>query len=127
MSDRTELIARLEKATGPDRELDEAIVKALYPESIVAIYCVGDEEPTVFHAEPLVRNKRELPHFTSSLDAAMTLVPADCEWEAGSAKLIDAHWARLVSAAEEYKAKSTTAPLALCIAALKAQKTQSNG
>jgi hypothetical protein len=68
------LAERVEVATGPDRELDKAIVHALCPQAIIGIYIEGDDEPTVFHAQPLVRDKQLLPPFTASLDAAMTLI-----------------------------------------------------
>lgn len=66
-----ELIEKLEKATGPDRELDEAIVRTLCPNAIIDFYCAGDDEKIVFHAEPLVENRGEVPHYTSSIDAAL--------------------------------------------------------
>lgn len=79
-----DLIERLERATGPDRELDAAIIFALYPGAQVNQYCVGDTEPVVFHAEPLVPNKHDLPEFTKSLDAALTLVPDGWMWDVSS-------------------------------------------
>jgi hypothetical protein len=69
------LADRVEALTEPCRETDKEIVLALYPDASVNLYHVDDDEPTVYHAEPLVRNKRALPTFTASLDAAMTLVP----------------------------------------------------
>jgi hypothetical protein len=50
-----DLIARLEKATGPSFELDEAIWCALNP----------DHDSTTYNGDP----------YTQSLDAALTLVP----------------------------------------------------
>jgi hypothetical protein len=113
------LAERVEALTGLDREVDEAIVRALYPEAIVEIYCVGDEEPLVFHAEPLVQNKRVLPAYTASLDAAMTL--------AGNkfGSLIAGLWpdgsAGYVSRVGGKDAESNTAPCAVVAAALRAR------
>ena len=53
----SELIERLEKATGPDRELDHAIL------------CMID--PRVKGTCPMHYD----PHYTASIDAALTLVP----------------------------------------------------
>jgi hypothetical protein len=60
-----QLAERVEAATGPDRELDEAICAALYPtyELPYAARCA----PT--HIQSIV------PRYSASLDAAMTLVP----------------------------------------------------
>lgn len=72
------LADRVEAAAGPDREIDAEIVRALCPDARISFLCVGDDEPVVFHEEPLVQNKRELPAYTASLDASKTLVPEDC-------------------------------------------------
>lgn len=118
------LIARLEAATGPDRELDEAIVKALYPEAIVNLYCVDDDEPIVFPAEPLVRNKRDLPRFTASIDAALMLVPEGHDVHVNLYFGRNGEGAAVVSKLKQINLPRTFAPtpaLALCIAALKAR------
>lgn len=78
-ADLQSLRERVEKADAGDRELDAAILMALMPGCMIGfrpfrIYVVGDDEPTVFHAEPLVRNKSELPHYTASIDAAVALI-----------------------------------------------------
>lgn len=63
MSGMAELIERLEKATGPDRELDEAIWCATEPAIV----------PLIPH---WTKSQREnlTPRFTDSLDAAVALV-----------------------------------------------------
>lgn len=66
------LAERVEAATGPDRELDVAIVYALHPD--IGRYegqCIGD--PPIFWHDPY--RKQPCPKFTASLDAAMGLVP----------------------------------------------------
>lgn len=62
-------------ATGADRELDALFVCALCPEAQVAIYIVGDDEPSVFHAERLgIANKSDVPAYSASVDAALSLI-----------------------------------------------------
>lgn len=69
------LLARVEGGTGEDRELDADIVRGFCPEAMIGIYVVGDDEPTVFHAEAIgIRNKSDLPRLLTSLDAAVALV-----------------------------------------------------
>ena len=58
-----ELIARLEAATGPDRELDAAIAGT-------------DAATAQWHSED------ETPFYTASIDAALTLVPVGWSYEA---------------------------------------------
>ncbi len=71
------LIERLEKAAGPDRELDGDIAMATGPWTK---YDLGDNcwqwrfNGVNFGTHP--------PHYTSSLDAALTLVPAHSAWAA---------------------------------------------
>jgi hypothetical protein len=72
-----ELAAKCEWATGSDRELDVAIVYALYPD--IGHYegqCIGDDP--IFWHEPY--RKQPCPFFTTSLDAATTLVPEGWQW-----------------------------------------------
>lgn len=73
MTDRTALIARLEKAAGPDRELDGDIWRAIDP--------VADQCWPHWSAE---QRENMTPRFSASLDAALTLyrqppqrIPAD--------------------------------------------------
>mgnify|MGYP003532425894 FL=1 len=66
------LALRCEKAEGPDRELDAAIMR-LFANSVESDdgdwwYGPHDEMP------------RKVPAFTASLDAALTLVPEECGW-----------------------------------------------
>lgn len=126
-----DLISKLEAATGPSRELDAAIVLALYPEASIRLYIEGDTEPTVFHAAPLVPNKHELPHYTASIDAALTLVPEGYFWSCGHnpdpdddtpsdyGAMLCRYWH--VSDRSDTSAVGATPALALCIAACKAQ------
>lgn len=58
------LASRCEAATGPDRELDEAIATAIYPgiRRVADRWCLHDVHVRI-------------EGYTASLDAAMTLVP----------------------------------------------------
>lgn len=100
MSELLELAERCEKATGPDRHLNLAIANAIYGDDLAP--------PGTSYA------------FTSSLDAAMTLVPEGQEWAGGfedGAAFAHVHvpgeYAELIEAA--------TPALALCAAALRAR------
>ena len=126
---RTDLIARLESAAEGSRELDEAIVRTLYPEAIVDFYIYGDDEKavhTVFHARPLIADKSELPFFTTSLDAALTLVPKEPKNEPSGIydyQLESTNGGLTISArvGNSEPCFAETIALALCIAALKAK------
>ena len=105
------LLAKLEAATGPSRELDAAIALA-----------VGWRERDGMLGWEWVAPEgrmRGLPHFTKSLDAAMTLVPPD--WYA----IISSRGrADLRHPDEPYRRETSdgaTAILALCRAAVRAR------
>lgn len=66
MNNRDELLAlaaRVEAATGPDREID------------YAIFCATAIKERANYWHPTEEN-----HFTASIDAAMSLVPEGCLW-----------------------------------------------
>lgn len=105
-----ELIQKLEEAEGPSRELDADIAIAL-----------GKQHQDVWRWSKSAGVRAAIPSYTRSLDDAMTLVPDDCEFEVGSAKLVGTYLAKLVTAAEEYIGKGAKTPaIALTAAALKA-------
>ena len=102
------LIAALEKATGPDRELDSAITTFMFP----------DQD------WPLVRD------YTASIDAAMGLVPPNCQWTLEP----DSAWVRWMGKDDVEEAQGVLCgrdgkctAIALCIAALKAIAAQRGG
>jgi hypothetical protein len=68
-ADLTALIARVEAATGPDRELDAEITWAAYPE-----LALKWRDKTEAFYTPQGQRVRVLP-YTSSIDAAASLVP----------------------------------------------------
>jgi hypothetical protein len=81
MSELSSLIERIEAATGGDRELDVAVIMALYPEAgPYSPHCQGDEP--IFWNAPYY--KQECPHLTASLDDALTLLPEGYDWIIGN-------------------------------------------
>lgn len=126
-ADLSELIAKLEAATEPSRELDSAIGQTIgmvaYDRSTDVLgYPVGDDAP--------------YPAFTTSLDAALTLVPGGAFWRVGHdgegpnpadfrADVLNVMPAERRSVTG--KGVAGTPALALCIAALRARtKEQSH-
>lgn len=78
MSDLTSLIERIEAATEGSRELDVAVIMALYPGAgPYAPYCQGDEP--IFWNDPY--RKMRCPKVSTSIDAALTLLPEGFEFE----------------------------------------------
>lgn len=119
---RDELIAALQAASGPSREFDHQIHALLGwklgENSTGSLYFVSADGQRMF--------VQDVPHYTSSLDAAMTLVPKgvfQCMYiEVG---LQHKHWnacgiTRAGQGAIVTHAKTLT--LAVCIAAVKAME-----
>jgi hypothetical protein len=84
-----ELIARLEKATGPDRELDVAIAFAvglIRERDGNYLYATGNDSDMVVepneYDDHLVA--QPLRYFTSSIDCALSLVPEGWIWDLAS-------------------------------------------
>jgi hypothetical protein len=110
-----DLIARLEAATGPSRELD--------------FWCwwwgkaVHDgQPPDADYAAANIR-RADAPLYTASIDAALTLVLDDACWTISVPRQPDMsgrrYWASLRS--NHPGARGSTPAIALCIAALKAR------
>lgn len=114
-----ELIAALEKATEPDRELDVAIYHLLYPTTRIE----GDKYVNDCFLEPM-------PFYTSSIDAAMTLVPEGHKWKCGYSRHVP-HNAEVI----DYEGRNgsfvgecdSNRAIALCIASLKSRATSQSG
>lgn len=72
------LSGRIAAAQGPDRALDAEIALA----TGWALEVYGDHRNGDIYMwfNNCVRHKPGLPHFTSSVDAALTLVPEGCDW-----------------------------------------------
>lgn len=63
----SDLIERLEKATGPDRRIDATIHEAVERPFVMEFFAEYSTEQT--------RNLSYVPSYTSSIDAALTLFP----------------------------------------------------
>lgn len=118
----SDLIERLEKATGPNRELDEAIALAvLSAGGEVRLLGMADDDPPLKMFTYPDGSKGTALRYTSSLDAALTLVPegfaADiiC-YTSGNGRT--AVW----NEPSIFRCdRGSTPAIALCIAALKAR------
>ena len=129
MTALAELIARLEAATEGSRELDAEI--GAHPATPSCGVRKGAAKERVVeaadtHDPPLVN----LPHYTTSIDAALTLVPEGMEWalsnhgQTGAEQLC---WAGVFGSpfiGSECDSHAATPVLALCIAALRAREAQ---
>ena len=125
-----ELAGRCERATGPDRELDAEIAKAVGYE--VEWATIGPdhrrEELVQVRTYPgeLSPTSRNLRRYTASIDAAMTLVPEGYFWTGGTHPEFGAAMVVTNDPDSELNAsKAATPALALAAAALKARATQS--
>jgi hypothetical protein len=111
-----ELIAALESATGPSRELDAGIAKSVGWRNIRVNWWPPEEVAKARRKKASLwscdRGPLPLPDYTASIDAALLLVPADHGWMVmGTAAKCGA-----------YAANGATPAIALCIAALKVRK-----
>lgn len=104
----TTLAERVEQASGPDRVLEAEIYRGL---AGLPIYGVLTPQGEVAD---------RVPHFTSSLDAAMTLVPEGLDFGCGSKDATGKAWAWVgVFNGWDEIANAATPALALAAAALK--------
>lgn len=116
----TELAERVEKLTGPCRETDARIQCALDGHQFVSFSDKRgmDQISTISTGE---KTLGVVLAYTASLDAAMTLVPENHEWEAGTALLTNAAWAGVIGLDGRWQAKAATPSLALTAAILRAR------
>ena len=123
----TDLIARLEAASEGSRELSDEVARGLgwTTEQVEDMWC----NPVKIWLNPQKQYMRSLtfaPDFTRSIDAAITAVPGGFGWEISvyatltpKAIVWDADIRDQGPLFEQ--ASASTAPLALCAAALKAR------
>ncbi len=114
MTDISELIARIEAATGPDQELD-AEIHLLATKNTIA--CVAD----IMAGCEL---GWEHPAYTASIDAALKLAPEGWDWIIGASagsKFPVANLGRSYPTNKNVAHEAATPALALCAAALKAR------
>lgn len=133
-----DLIALLEKAEAPSRELDQAIHLLVLPDDLASKIIRGDmkvHEWSLGAGGICWRSDSgssggtwPVRHYSSSIDAALTLVPegANCfgfDCESGETR---AYFSRnRVASGHWYCSADHKSPaIALCIAALKARKEQ---
>lgn len=121
---KEELIAALEKATGPDRELDADIVRVAFNAGVTwrSTQYTMEVFPAV-HWEaphPYAGMSEPVPAYTASIDAALALVPDGHQsviWTAGGADVFPA-----TPGLHAYDTTYAATPaIALCIAALRAR------
>ena len=126
-----ELIAQLEKATGPSRELDEAVCRFLgtFPEITNTGYDWHRSkiDGQIWRAANVDGTRSEnwtAPAYTSSIDAALALVPEKCQF-VNLTHFSDGWYASVgkhsVDGIRHEGNQISTPALALCIAALKAR------
>ena len=107
-----ELIARLEAATGPCRELDAAIAEAI---GHTVKYDKDHPRDTTPYYQPVPDYSwQPVPTYSASIDAALTLVPSTMN------ATIDTRKPAAATLGGEWVYAPTPA-LAICIAALKAR------
>ncbi len=123
-ADLIALIARVEAARGPDRELDAEITCAAYPE-LALKWC---DKTEAFHT-PQGQRVRVLP-YTGSLDAAATLVPSGWfvmlgyQKDARSAGASLTEYPAWQNRGRDASGEAATPALALTAAALRARLAQ---
>ena len=126
--DGTSLIARLEAASEGSRELDRAIHLVVFADFIKERGMVEDGDGW---RDPQYGAIAPPQDYTTSLDAAITLVPKGWFWRVGRTSIY-AGWALVHKTHPDHgepgrnefgwsKATGTTPVLALCIAVLKAR------
>jgi hypothetical protein len=130
-----ELIAALEAATGPSRQLDAEIARAVYAPDGRVKQSPFNGEWCVYHpTQDRTLDRVRVLQFTASIDAALTLVPEGWVWavhgpDSGNlayACLCDRDviqppepWLETYPTQESHAA---TPAIALCIAALRARE-----
>jgi len=114
-----ELIARLEAASGPSRDLDMSIYLATDPR-MNGCYFLDTYIPE--------RDGKPAPAYTSSIDAALMLVPLNYGELDFDLTRYCGGWSCLVSSGEQawcttgHAKDASTPALAICIAALRAKE-----
>ena len=132
-----ELIERLEKAEGPDAELDKCIMMAVdykeyerrwwaaRPDDIAARYMSKDQQ------KQMAEDNWIAPPYTASIDAALTLVPDGHASAVGTMAFKDSDklpWATYwTPQGWPYSTEAATPALALCAAALRARAQMERG
>jgi len=119
------LLERLERAEGPDRELNNLI--ALAAGYTIAQRCMPRAPDTYYN--PKRKYIGVAPRFTESIDAALSLVPEGKEWSLDNIEGYRAYimWEHMSGEFIMRSGKGATPAIALCIAALKARPAPAEG
>lgn len=119
MDDVTDLIARLESAAEGSRELDRDVAEAVGWER-KALAMDSDDYWRTGDMSWTREDHEHPPQFTTSLDAALTLVPEGSEWEISTLYAIARSAVGLNDGAGPWHGEHTGClpALALCAAAL---------
>lgn len=112
-----ELIVRLKETSAGTRDLDAAIADAVDGWPVA-----DDPEWRIAPNGVPVHLRTIVSHYTTSLDAAMTLIPKRWSWRAGNLPS-GRGFADLGTQVSLQCVVGATPALALCIAALKARRT----
>ncbi len=115
---KEQLLAALETATGPDRELDEAIAACIAGASreVMPSGRVG------YHKAGFWVSIEPILPYTSSIDAALTLVPENMDWRVGfSHDVLENECTGFARVRGPRFYDAATPAIALCIASLKAR------
>lgn len=133
------LAERVEKLTGPDREVDGLIACAIFKTVMTdddLIYlspiCKSDEcaPGTYWLVQRSGRSLQTAPSYTASLDAAMTLVPDGFKWRCGysrhvphNAEVVDynSHKGTFIGESDSNRACALTAAAIRSLAAQRGQ------
>jgi hypothetical protein len=116
VSDLLQLAERVEKATGPDRDLNIAMLP------LVGLRFVDEGHPIGQVCYDSNNHAVPLPNFTASIDAAMSLVPEGCNFGLGDKDATTKAWAWVgLFSGPDNIANAATPAIALCAAALRAR------
>jgi len=138
-----DLIKRIEAASGPDRELDAAIMVAREPNSLrlpkegdIDEYADPARSGDVITTRGFAGAVVSAPNYTASLDAAIRLIPADWAWHVSKVDVPDAASSATVWIPSQRTKmlrneradchNAATPALALCAAALKARQQENS-
>lgn len=130
MTDLTKLVERLEQATGPDRVLDGLIFKVcagavVQPQDAWNFRPTWQDFDGVWHLQD--RNDKcayePPPHFTGSIDAALTLVPEGWMSDPWIKRHNGHHWSvTLHIPSYQFDERHEHLPIAICMAAISARE-----
>lgn len=111
-----DILSRLETSEAGSRELDEAIARDLGWVETPLVYGSCFKRPDGTRATWL-----DIPHYTTGIDAAMTLIDDAWHYEIHRAGHYE-KWIYDVTVNAEYEGIADTPALAICIAALHARR-----